>query len=426
MNRRELLVAVGGAAALVATRPAPAAGHSRTARPPNAALHWSGIAEAAIAPGRPPGSAGVLGGIVHGAIHDAGAAASGRYPALLVAPCARGRADADAAVATAAYLVLSARVPAQADSLADSYAAYRALLDNSPAVGRGLDRGRQVAEAVLALRADDGFDATVPWTQPAPGPGVFEPVLTNPDGTPATPVDVKLGRVTPLVIAAADQFRPLGPYQLTSAAYAADLVEVAAYGRVDSTVRSPAQTDTARFWAENTFTQWSRTLRGLGAERRLDTAAAARMLGLAQVTAADALIACFNAKYHYLFWRPVHAIARADSDGNPATTADPTWRSLLTVNHPEYVSAHATWSNAITTALAGYFHTSRIPLTMTSTITGTTRTYRTLPDAAADVTGARIWAGLHFRKSLIDGARLGRRVAGAVAAHARHPRQERL
>jgi hypothetical protein len=420
VRRRDLLVTAGTVAAIVATRPAPAtAGPTRTAAgPPNATLHWSGIAEAVIAVGRPPGSAGVLGGIVHAAMHDAGAAVSGRYPPLLAAPQVARTADVDAAVATAAYLVLAARVPAQAEALSTSYAAYRALLTDSAAVRQGLATGRGVAQAILALRAHDGFDAVVPWSQPTPGPGVFEPVAVNPDGTPATPVDIKLARVTPLVMAAPDRFRPTGPHPLTSVEYAADLAEVAAYGRVDSAARSPAQTETARFWAENTFIQWSRTLRGLGAERGLDTATAARMLGLAHVATADAVIGCFEAKYHYLFWRPVHAVTRADTDNNPATTPDPTWRPLLTVNHPEYVSAHACWSYAVTAALAAHFGTSRIPLTMTSTITGTTRIYRSLTEPADEVSDARVWAGLHFRKSMLDGARLGSRVADLVATRA--------
>jgi len=146
--------------------------------------------------------------------------------------------------------------------------------------------------------------------------------------------------------------------------------------------------------------------------------AAARLLGLAHVAVADALIAGFDAKYHFLFWRPVHAIGRAGTDGNPATTADPTWRSLLVVNHPEYPSAHASLTVAVTTALTSYFGTTRVPMTMTSTVTGTTRVYRRLTGPGQEVAGARIQAGLHFRKSMIDGAGLGRRAAGLVARRA--------
>lgn len=411
MKRRDLLVATAAAVVL----PTPARARARAARP-NAALFWSEVAETAIAPGRPPADGAVLGGIVNGTIHDAGAAAHGRYRPLLAGlPGPRG-GNVDAAVATAAYLVLAGRLPAQAAALAETYDNYRALLPATPDARRGIDTGRRVGEAVLRKRAGDGFDAVVPWVQPTPGPGVFEPVLTNPDGTPATPVDVKLPGVRPLLMTSAHQFRPAGPYRLTSAAYAADWGETGELGRADSARRTTAQTETVQFWAENTFTQWSRALRGLGADRGLGTTAAARMLGLAHVAVADALIAGFDAKYHFLAWRPVHAIARADTDGNPATRPDPSWRSLLVVNHPEYPSAHACFTAAATSALATYFGTARVPLTITSTVTGTTRTYPTLAGPGLDVTGARIWAGLHFRKSMIDGAVIGRRAAHLTAS----------
>jgi hypothetical protein len=412
MKRRNLLVATAAAAIL----PAPV--HTRRTTRLNAATHWSEIAETVIAPGRPPGSGGVLGGMANAAIHDAAAAASGRYrPLLATSPTGHG-GNVDAAVAAAAYGLLAGRLPAQAAVLADAYDAFLALLPGSSAVSRGLATGRSVAGEILRQRAGDGYDDVVPWVQPTPGPGVFEPVAANPDGTPATPVDVKLARVRPLLMSSPSQFRPGGPNRLTGAAYATDWAETETYGRIDSTRRSAAQTETVQFWAENTFTQWSRTLRELAVARGLGTVAAARMLGLAHVSIADAVIGCFEAKYHYVFWRPVHAIGRADTDGNPATTADPTWRSLLVVNHPEYPSGHSSFTGAVTAALATHFGTVRVPLTITSTVTGTTRTYRTLTEASLDVTGARIWGGLHFRKSMADGARLGHRVAAFVARRA--------
>ncbi|MER7461263.1 vanadium-dependent haloperoxidase [Micromonospora sp. NPDC126480] len=378
-------------------------------------LHWSAVAEPVVAAGRPPASAAVLAGIVHAAIHDAAVAGFGRYPHLFAAPRSRHRADLDAAVATAAYRVLAERVPAQADHLAGEYAAHLALLGGGPAVQRGIELGGVVAEAVIAARRDDGLDANVPWVQPAPGPGVFEPVATRPDGSPATPVDVQLGQVRPLVLRTPHQVRPTGAAELTSRRYAVDLDEVATYGRLDSPVRSARQTETARFWAENAFTHWSRNLRRLATDQALTPLAAARMLAVAHVASADAVIACFEAKYHYLFWRPLHAITRADTDANPATQPDLSWRSLLTVNHPEYPSAHATWSHAVAHGLGSYFGPRPVQLVMDSTATGTTRSYPRISAVAREVGEARILAGLHFRFSVRDGAVLGRSVADLVA-----------
>ena len=240
---------------------------------------------------------------------------------------------------------------------------------------------------------------------------------------PPTPVDVKLKQVRPLTLTSNDQFRPDGPNPLTSADYAADFNEIKAYGGADSTLRTPAQTQTARFWAENTALQWPRNLRKLALEKKLGLAETARMLALTQVATADALLACFDAKYHYLFWRPIHAVPRADTDGNPATEPDPNWTPLiypnLHPNHPEYPAAHGCWSTAVTDTLAAFFGTDKVAFSMDSTVTGAgpTRYYDRFNDAAKEVYDARAWAGLHFRNSSMEGAWIGRKVAGYVVAH---------
>jgi hypothetical protein len=223
--------------------------------------------------------------------------------------------------------------------------------------------------------------------------------------------------VRPLTLTSNDQFRPDGPSPLTSAEYAEDFNEVKAYGRVDSAVRTPEQTEVARFWADNTAVQWPRAQRALAVEKALSLSETARMLALAQVATADALLACFDAKYHYLFWRPIHAIRRADTDGNPATEADPSWTPLLFVNHPEYPGAHGCGTTAVTQTLRKFFGTDKVAFSVDSTVTGTTRYYDRFKDAAKEVYDARTWAGLHFRNSTMEGAWIGRKVARYVVAN---------
>ncbi len=121
----------------------------------------------------------------------------------------------------------------------------------------------------------------------------------------------------PLALEAASQFRPDGPLPLGSHAYAADLKQVKKLGRLDSTVRTEEQTRTALFWTDHDIPQWNRNLVRLAAQRGLGPVQTARMLAMAHVAGSDAMIACFDAKYHYLSWRPLHAIQRADTDGNP-------------------------------------------------------------------------------------------------------------
>jgi hypothetical protein len=162
--------------------------------------------------------------------------------------------------------------------------------------------------------------------------------------------------------------------------------------------------------------QWNRAVRQIAVDRHLNLGQSARLFAMVLASAADAGIACWDAKFTFVRWRPVHAIQRADTDGNPATVADPTWRALLNVNHPEYTSGHSCVSTAVVVALRRYFHRDRVTYTLSSTVTGTTRTCHSFSQSLDEVTQARILAGLHFRYSMRDGSRLGHAVAGWVLA----------
>lgn len=202
---------------------------------------------------------------------------------------------------------------------------------------------------------------------------------------------------------------------MASAEYAEDFHEVEALGRVDSTARTTAQTTEALFWTDHDLRQWNDGLLRLVVARNLDLVQAARMLAMAHVAGGDAMVACFDAKYTYWFWRPYQAIPRADTDGNAATQADATWRPLRpTPNFPEYPSAHACHSTAVAEALAGFFGTDRIQFSLDSRITGTTRHYARFQEVVQDVDWARVLAGFHFRNSDQEGSMLGRRVGRYV------------
>ena len=219
----------------------------------------------------------------------------------------------------------------------------------------GILVGEEVGVGMLLLRANDGLDSIVPYVQRPPGPGVYEPTA------PATPLGTRMPRVLPLALENASQFRPNGPPALRSGEYAQDFNEVKDLGRVDSSVRSAEQTAVALFWTDHDIPQWNRNLLRLADARGLTAIETARMLAMAHVAGGDAMIGCFDAKYHYLSWRPLHAIQRADTDGNPHTVPDPTWQPLLpTPNHPEYPSAHACHTTAIAEALESFFGPGRL------------------------------------------------------------------
>jgi hypothetical protein len=377
----------------------------------NSVIHWTRIAEQFIPIGRPPASSEVIMGIVQAAIYDAVAATEGGLEPFMASVPAPPGASTNAAVATAAHDALVARVPLQAVPITTEYDTFMGTIADGQAKTDGQQVGAAVAEQILLLRADDGLGNVVPYVQPTPGPGVFEPVV------PTTPVDVVLTQVQPFTFDSPSTFRPNGPTSLSSGEYAADFNEVKAYGRSDSAVRTPEQTQTVLFWAENTFVQFGRTLRLLAEERGLDVRESARLLGFVHVATADAMIACFDAKYYFSFWRPFHAIRRADTDGNRATTPDPTWTSFLVVNHPEYPSGHSCFTGAVTEALKIFFGTNAIPLTISSTFAGAgpPRTFARLSEIRAEVADARVWAGLHFRNSMQEGFKLARKVARNAA-----------
>ncbi len=381
----------------------------------NAVTDWSLKAQNAATAGRPPGSAEYLLALVHAAIYDAAVAVEGRYRPFRVAVEAPPGTSLDAAVATAAYDVLRQRVPEAAPALAVEYAAYLAGIGDGPAKDDGIAVGTAVGQQWIALRADDGFANTVPYVQPPPGPGVWEPTA------PTAPVDVKLAQVRPYVLRSADEIRPRGPRPLASRTYARDFDEVYELGRVDSTARTPEQLEIARFWSENVAIHWNRNLRRIAESAELDGVEAARMLAMVHVASADAVVACFEAKYHFLSWRPVHAIQRADTDGNWRTEPDEAWNALLNVNHPEYPSAHSCWTSAVTETLASFFGCDRTSLWLDSAVTGTTHSYDGFSDIAREVRDARVLAGIHFRSSTEDGSRIGRQTARRVLYRHFHP-----
>lgn len=423
-----LVVGLGVAAAFAATTSATAPAESTTRGALNlsrtrdadtssdrrAVADWSLIAQNAIvAVGkRFPGEAAVYMGIVHATIYDVVVAIEGGYRPYAITPTVPPNTSVEAAVATAAYHVLAGRFPDQQagpDGLDDVYGAYLNGIPDGEAKTNGILVGEEVGVGMLQLRANDGLDAMVPYVQPPFGPGVYEPTA------PAPPLGTRMPGVLPLALENASQFRPNGPPALHRKEYARDFYEVKILGRFDSSVRSAEQTAVARFWTDHDLPQWNRSLLRLAAARGLTAIETARMLAMAHVAGGDAMIGCFDAKYHYLSWRPLHAIHRADTDGNPHTVPDPTWQPLLPApNHPEYPSAHACHTTAIAEALESFFGPGRLRFSVDSLVTGETRYYKRLREVVAEVNNALVWAGFHFRYAQEDGSRLGRKVARFV------------
>jgi len=386
----------------------------RPATDPNAVLYWSQVAESTISVGRPPASSEVLNGLVHAAIYDATVSVEGRYEPFAVSIRRTGETSVDAAIAAAARGVLVWRVPGQAATIESAYTAFLAGIPDGTAKTNGIRLGQGVAGAYIALRSDDGFDNVVPWVQPTPGPGVFEPIPFN-----STPVDIKLKQVRPLAFDDPARFRPEGPDSLTSRAYTRDFNETKALGRIDSTERTPEQTEVARFWSEQAMVLFNRNLRALALEHGLDTLETARMFAMVHVSAADSLVGCWEAKFHYLFWRPQTAIQNAADDGNPDTTADPSWLSLFpNPGYPDMPSGYNCYTAANMTAGEAFFGTDNVAFNVTNS--AGTRSYTQFSGYIHDAIEGRILIGFHFRSADENGAWAGAKTADWVTHHEFH------
>ena len=356
------------------------------------------------------------------AMYDAVNSIDGRFQPFAVRVNASPDASKDAAASVAAHDVLVHYLPLQQATLDAELVTSLGAIAPGQAKTDGIAVGHAVAAQWLTLRSGDGLEAPVVLALPNPGPGVWEPVPTYPQPNPTTPPPVAewQAQFKPFALRSADQFLASvpPPPALTSATFTRDFNLTKAYGALDSSVRTPQQTEIGRFWSDNAAAQYSRSLRGLIDSQGLDTADAARLSAMFFVAGADSLTACWNAKYHYFFWRPLTAIRNAGTDGNPDTVADPNWMPLdVTPQHPEYPAAHGCVTQAVMDTLTAFFQTDEIPYSVTSTVTGTTHSFNRFEDVVTEVDNARIFGGMHFRHSVKEGNRLGRRVAEYILHH---------
>ncbi len=268
--------------------------------------------------------------------------------------------------------------------------------------------GEEAAAALITARAGDSLEANVPYT-PGSGPGVWQP--TPPKFAPA--LAPWLAQMHPFTMRGASQFLPDGPTPLNSEEWADDYNLTRVLGEVDSTVRTPAQSEIGLFWTEHPGKQYGRAFNYLVANYGLNAMESARLMAILWTGTADAAIGCWNAKFTYNFWRPVTAIGVGG--GNPNLVADADWTPLgITPNHPEYPAAHGCVTGAVASLIRDYFRTRKVHIVVDSlafTDGVHTHTFDDTRDLFEEVFWARIYAGFHYHHSLEDGGTLGRRVS---------------
>ncbi len=384
---------------------------------PNVVSAWHDVASntinvAATATGTPEEQRPILAvdmATVHVAIYDAVIAIVGTHqPYAAVPSIAATGASVDAAATAAAYWVLAGLFPNRSSQYQAPYDEGLAKIPDGDSKSRGIAIGKDVATRILALRANDGRAVQLPAFTPGSAPGQFR-------GN--NPINTFVPFVKPFAMTSAAQFRAPGPPPLGSTVYASDFNETKVMAATGSAARNAQQTEVAQFHTEAPARFQARNYRQF-AMSLPSVAENARLAAQVWVTVADTTIACFEAKYHFLFWRPSSAITLADTDGNAATEPDAGWTPhVATPNHPEYPAAHSCAAGAIAEALNRYFGTRDVAFSMNSTVTSTVHSYASTEAFVSESAVARIWGGMHFRTSTEHGAALGRNVANWVADH---------
>jgi hypothetical protein len=377
--------------------------------PPNTAVadavtEWNEIAAATAAAGRHGASdASRTTALVHAAVFDAVNAIEARYTPYKIRVAAPAGASPEAAAVAAAHAVLVRLYPAQKSPLDQALGKSLSRLAEGTARTDGIAVGEKVGAEMVALRANDG--ATAPNTyRPVTSPGVY--VVTT------LPVSSHWGKLTPWVLERSSQFRPGPPPAVTSADWTRDCHEVKDLGGKKSTLRTAEQTDIARFWSVVGPASWGPVLRAVARAPGRSPVQNARLFALAEMAAADAYIAVFDAKYTYNLWRPITAIRNGDLHGNGTMNRIADWEPLIdTPLHPEYPCAHCITSAAIAAVLEAEFGPTIPEVTMTSpNAPGVVRRWTTAKAFTDEVSMARIYGGIHYRTSTVVGQAMGRQI----------------
>jgi hypothetical protein len=353
-----------------------------------------------------------------------------------VAPGERLGQSADAALVEAAYTTLSHYFPTQAATLDALHSEALAAIPDDQSKVVGMRYGALAAAREIAERDGDGLVTPIASTSAfptlAPGPGVWR--LTPPAYlAPQTPW---VSSVRPFILNSPDQFLPAPPPLLSSQEWVTAFNELKTHGA--NTNPNTAETTVAKFWTANVIRQYNRLARDVATAKSLDLVDTARLVAMVNTVGADAQISVMNAKYHYLFWRPVTAIdptsVTADgfgptpgySDGNAATNEQAGWRPLITTpNHPEYPAAHGSLTGAESQVFSDFLGTDAIDVDIhgfdpagPAGNLNAVRHCATADDLRAEIVNARVWGGMHYRFSGEAGVKLGREVTDYDLAHA--------
>jgi len=432
MNRTSLIAIHFAALAAACSNPParaplaqqrPAVSTAETQEPANLVVEWNrALLRIVRTPGAQPATIHPTRSfaMLHLAIRDA-VHSIDRTPRLIRA--SSREASPEAAGAAAAHDVLVALYPSFAAQLDTQLQQSLAQVPDGAPKTEGVRIGQDFAGRVLAARADDGSAAPPLKFTFGTLPGAYQ---STPPNFPSQPQFTSWPHVKPFALERASQFRPGPPPALESEAYADALNEIKSLGTASGSTASADQALTGRFWNGAIQNYWNEIAQTAALSRGLTTAETARLFALLDVAIADSVIAFYDAKYTYTFWRPVTAIRAADTDGNPETDADPNWlpQAGRTAPDPSYPGAHAVISAAAAAVLEGFLEEVDFAFSVTSEVLpGTQRSFESFAAAAREATLSRVFAGQHFRFDLSAGHRLGQKVAEFVMSKSDSPKE---
>ena len=347
--------------------------------------------------------------MLHIAMFEAVNAVEHRYAPYKLTLSADRSTSKEAAAAAAAYDVLLAIYPDQKTRLDEALTASLSGIADPESRSKGIELGKQAAAGVLAFRANDGSTAQENY-RPSAKPGAYVPTIVPSFST--------VGATTPWVMTSGSQFRPEPPPALDSQTWTRDLNEIREIGARNSTKRTAEQTTIGRFWFLVGARTYNPIVRQAALAKNMDVVDCARLFALTSIAGNDALVAVFDAKYHYNLWRPITAIRNADITLNTATPREESWLPLGdTPMHPEYPCAHCITSATISTVLRNIVGDDFGEFSLTSsTAPGVTRKWTRLQDYSDEVSNARIYAGFHYRFSTEVGKEMGKKIGALTVA----------
>jgi len=398
----------------------------------NMVLYWNEKASIVMnGPFTPPEQSRYF-AMIQIAVHDALNSIKPKYERFALLNERAQFANPDAAVASAAYWTIKGMNVQDIHPIDNWYKESLAAIPDGESKEAGKILGKQAADATIANRSTDNF-AQANLIFPVPDgddPGEYRSTLpfSNPGMPKIKALQLWGTLMTGFVVPNNNQFRPTAPYAVNTSEYVTEFNEVKAKGGRVGHTRTADEDEIGRFWVERSSIGWNRFARNIIATKKLDAWKTARLFALMHTAMTDGMTGCFEAKYHYFYWRPETAIRIAD-DGNSNTTGDASWLpsytegpdpdnpafNVYTPPIPDYPSAHANFGGAASEILKLFFESDNISITQTSPTTpGVSRHYSSLAKAARDNSLSRIYVGYHFRNACLKGEEQGKQVANYV------------